>query len=75
MDLADNYCRLAKEMGVKIAISTDSHSDHDLLNMKYGVDQARRAWLEPDDVINTRTWKQLERLLRGVRIPSASATA
>ena len=54
LDLADNYCKMAKEMGVKIAISTDAHSTDELNWMKYGVWQARRGWLEPDDVVNTK---------------------
>jgi DNA polymerase (family 10) len=62
MDLTDVYCRMAKEIGVCVAISSDSHSDNDILNMKYGVGQARRGWIEVDDVINTRSLKQLLKL-------------
>ena len=43
----------AKKRGVKIVISTDAHSTGDLDLMRYGVEQARRAWLEPADVLNT----------------------
>ncbi|MFQ6032134.1 MAG: PHP domain-containing protein, partial [Candidatus Zixiibacteriota bacterium] len=53
LDLADINCRKAKEKGVKIAISTDTHSDAHLEWMKFGVATARRGWIEPQDVINT----------------------
>jgi DNA polymerase (family 10) len=62
MDLTDVYCRMAKEMGVKVAISSDSHSDNDIHNMRFGVGQARRGWIEVDDVINTRPLKTLLKL-------------
>ncbi len=64
LDLADGHARMAKEAGVKIAVSTDAHSVANLDFMRFGVDQARRAWLEPDDVLNTRRWAELRRLLR-----------
>jgi DNA polymerase (family 10) len=63
MDLTDVYCRMAKEIGVRVAISSDAHSDNDVANMHYGVGQARRGWIEVDDVINTRPLKQLLKLL------------
>ena len=64
LDLNDLHCRLAKERGVKVAISTDAHGTADLGFMRYGVDQARRGWLEPDDVLNTRPWADVRKLLR-----------
>lgn len=64
LDLADGHARMAKEAGVKIAVSTDAHSVANLDFMRFGVDQARRAWLEPDDVLNTRRWTELRRLLK-----------
>jgi len=64
LDLDDVHCRAAKDMGVKLAISTDAHSAVGLSAMRFGVDQARRGWLEPADVINTRSPKQLRKLLR-----------
>ncbi len=54
LDLSDTNARLAKEMGAKLVISTDSHQTVHLENMRFGVDTARRAWLERDDVLNTR---------------------
>jgi DNA polymerase (family 10) len=64
LDLNDVHARLAKEMGVKVAISTDAHSTANLDFMRFGVDQARRGWLEPADVLNTRGWDELRRLFK-----------
>ena len=75
MDLNDSYCRLAKEIGVKLAISTDAHSEHDLGFMKHGVSQARRGWLEAKDVLNTRSWNEIRSLLRSVERPEISRAA
>ena len=64
LDLSDTYCRMAKAEGVKIAIDTDAHAAVDLANMRYGVGQARRGWLERGDVLNTASLQQMERSLR-----------
>ena len=53
LDLNDIHCKFAKEVGAKIAISTDAHTVDTLHNMRFGVGQARRGWIEPEDVINT----------------------
>jgi len=53
LDLRDQHLRMAKERGVKIVINTDSHHTSHLEKIKYGVLQARRAWLTKDDVLNT----------------------
>jgi DNA polymerase (family 10) len=52
LDLDDRHVRRAKELGVKVAVSTDAHSVRDLDLMRYGVDQGGRGWLEPGDVLN-----------------------
>ena len=57
LDLNDHDLRLAKELGCKIVISSDSHDSRNLGKMGYGVKQLRRAWLEPGDVLNTREAK------------------
>ena len=59
LDLTDRHCKMAKEMGVKVAISTDAHSTSDLGLMRFGLYQARRGWLEAKDVINTLSLKEL----------------
>ena len=64
LDLDDQGCRMAKEAGVRVAISTDAHRVSDLDFMRFGIDQARRGWLERDDVVNTRRLADLRRLLR-----------
>lgn len=63
LDLNDDHARLAKEIELKVSISTDAHAKSNLQFMKYGVAQARRGWLEKDDVLNTRSWKELKKLL------------
>jgi len=53
LDLCDRHLRMAKQYGVKIVINTDSHHTSHMENIRYGVLQARRAWLTPNDVLNT----------------------
>ncbi len=64
LDLSDTYCRMAKDMRLKLAISTDAHSTTDLDFMRFGLGQARRGWLEPEDVLNTKSLKQLKKELK-----------
>ncbi len=59
LDLSDLHARKAKEMGVKLALGTDSHHLGQLWMMRLGVGVARRGWLEPRDVINTYPLKEL----------------
>jgi DNA polymerase (family 10) len=59
LDLNDINARRANELGIPISINTDAHSEEDLDMLPYGVATARRAWLEPKDVINTWTPKKL----------------
>ena len=63
LDLSDAHVHRAKELGVPVVISTDAHSPGGLADMRFGVDQARRAWLEPKDVLNTRSAKQFAKWL------------
>lgn len=64
LDLDAEHCQAAREQGVKIAISTDAHSSDNLNYMALGINQARRGWLEAADVLNTRGWPELKKLLR-----------
>lgn len=64
LDLLDSHCQMAKEEGVRVSINSDAHSRFDFANLKYGAGQARRGWLEKDDVLNTRPLAVLRRLLR-----------
>jgi DNA polymerase (family 10) len=63
LDLTDVHAQAAKSMGVKVAVSTDAHSIAALDYMRFGIDQARRGWLEAADVINTRPLPELRKLL------------
>ena len=53
LDLCDRDLRLAKELGCRISINTDSHHTSHMEKMRYGIKQLRRAWLTKDDVLNT----------------------
>ena len=64
LDLTDIHCRMAKEEGVLLAVNTDAHSMLDLENARFGVGQARRGWLEKTDVLNTRPYAELRKLLK-----------
>jgi DNA polymerase (family X) len=62
LDLRDTNARMAGGAGVKIAVNTDAHQLSALTHIEMGVAQARRAWLTKDQVLNTRTWAQIEKL-------------
>jgi DNA polymerase (family X) len=66
LDLTDIDCKMARDMGVMVAISTDAHSTDEFDFMRFGVTQARRGWLEAADVINTRGLAELKKLRRKV---------
>lgn len=59
LDLQDTLVKTAKEMGIKFAINTDSHAVAHMDNMPFGVDVARRGWLEKEDVINALSYEEL----------------
>jgi DNA polymerase (family 10) len=61
-DLDDVHARLAAEAGVPIVIDSDAHSRRTLSVIRYGVATGRRAWLTKENVANTRTWPQLDKL-------------
>ncbi len=64
LDLSDAYARLAKERGVTLVISSDAHSTRGLGALRWGVTVARRAWLEPADILNTRPFDRFRAGLR-----------
>jgi DNA polymerase (family 10) len=64
LDLNDVNAKLARERGVLLVISTDAHSVAALGNIRWGVQTARRGWLTPDDVLNTRALDDMRPLLR-----------
>ncbi|OUL95630.1 DNA polymerase/3'-5' exonuclease PolX [Paraburkholderia hospita] len=63
LDLDDTACREAKKAGVLVSVASDAHSCDGLSNLRWGVAQARRAWLTRRDVLNTRSLAQLRPLL------------
>jgi DNA polymerase (family 10) len=63
LDLTEIYSKMAKEYGVLLTISTDAHSTQELDFMRFGIYQARRGWIEADDVLNTLKWKELKKRL------------
>jgi DNA polymerase (family 10) len=68
LDLKDTHLRLARELGCKIVIDTDSHRTRELDLMRYGVDQARRAGLGPGDVLNTRGFEDFWAAIQRARM-------
>ena len=67
LDLDDAFARRAKDLGVLISVNTDAHSEDGFDVLPYGIATARRAWLEPKDVINTWT---ADKLLKWLKKPS-----
>jgi DNA polymerase (family 10) len=67
LDLLDTHCQLAREEGVLVSINSDAHSIADFDNLRFGVGQARRGWLEKKDVLNTRPLAMLRTLLAATR--------
>ena len=67
-DLKDEYIRKAVDPptggGVKLSIDSDGHSVHHFQYLEYGIAQARRGWAEKKDIINTRSWQEMLRLLK-----------
>ena len=64
LDLNDSLARAARDRGVRLIISTDAHSVARLGHQRWGVQVARRAWLRPEDVLNTRPLADFLPLLR-----------
>jgi DNA polymerase (family X) len=64
LDLTDTLARAAVEAGVRLVISTDAHRVDELDNLELGVAQARRGWVSPEQVVNTRSWAELKRMLK-----------
>ena len=62
LDLRDVHARAAREAGLKLVVNSDGHEIAAQGYVEFGVGQARRAWLTKKDVVNTHTWKQIEKL-------------
>jgi DNA polymerase (family X) len=64
LDLRDVHARAAKEAGLKLVVSSDAHQIRAQNYVELAVGQARRGWLTKDDLLNTRTWAQFQKLRR-----------
>lgn len=64
LDLKDEYIRKGIEAGVKFSIDSDAHSIHHFQFLEYGIAQARRGWATKADIINTRSWEEMLKLLK-----------
>jgi DNA polymerase (family 10) len=64
LDLKDEHVRKAIGDGVKLAIDSDAHSASHFKFLEFGIAQARRGWCEEKDVINTRDWEEMLKLLK-----------
>jgi DNA polymerase (family 10) len=64
LDLRDAHARLAGEAGLRLVVSSDGHSVKALRYVDLGIAQARRAWLTKDQILNTRPWAEIEKLLK-----------
>jgi len=64
LDLNDVHLRQAKQKGVKIVINTDSHHTSHLDKIRYGILQARRAWLTKDDILNTLAKQEFAKAMK-----------
>jgi DNA polymerase (family 10) len=67
LDLDELCCKMARDEGVLISINSDAHSNAGFVNLDYGIAQARRGWLAPADVLNTRSLAELRSLLKSGR--------
>ena len=64
MDLKDIYIKMAKRIGVKMIVNTDSHQKDQMRFMEFGVAQARRGWAEKSDIINTNSVEELLKYIK-----------
>ncbi len=64
LDLGGDYIRKAVEAGVKLSIDTDAHSKTSFHYLEFGIAQARRGWAKKSDIINTRSWQEMIKLLK-----------
>jgi DNA polymerase (family X) len=64
LDLRDVHARAAREAGLRLVVSSDAHQVRAQDYVELGIGQARRGWLTKDDIVNTRTWAQVQKLRR-----------
>jgi DNA polymerase (family 10) len=66
-DLNELHARAAAQAGVNVLVNTDAHSARNFALLQYGIDTARRAWLTPEQVANTRPWADFAPLRKRAR--------
>ena len=64
LDIRDANARAAGEAGVPVLVSSDAHRPHELAFLDFAVSQARRAWLTKEQILNTRTWPQIRKMMK-----------
>ena len=62
LDLSDEHAKLARDLGIRVAVNTDAYAVRELDFISVGINQARRAWLRPGDVINAMPLEKLRKL-------------
>jgi DNA polymerase (family 10) len=67
LDLDWRWCKPAKELGVLLSINPDAHAVEEMDNVIFGVHVARKGWLTPADVVNTRSLAEVEKVLKRKR--------
>ena len=65
LDLKDTHAHRARELGIKLVIDTDAHSAEHLGFMRFGIGVAKRAWCQPQDILNTRPLENMRAYLKG----------
>ncbi len=65
LDLQDEYIRMAKDAGIKMAIDSDAHAPQHMNYLEYGISQARRGWAEKNDIVNAWPVEKMMGLLKG----------
>ncbi len=64
LDIRDAHARAAGEAGIPVLVSSDAHRPHELAFLDFALSQARRAWLTKAQVLNTRTWPQIQKMMK-----------
>ncbi len=64
LDIRDTHARAAGEAGIPVLVSSDAHRPHELEYLDFALSQARRAWLTKAQVLNTRTWPQIQKMMK-----------
>jgi len=75
MDLNEEHTSIARQLGIQLVISTDSHSLNSFKYLDLGVSIARRAWCSAADILNTKTWEEIEEFKKNKRVKMSHQSA